>query len=232
MKTSGAALLIARVKASRGGLELTDDGQLYLQLPPGNESLAAEIRAHKEQIRSLLRDRQNVRRPRQAPEQAPPPPEEVEPVYITPACRCKTYPFAHVHVPQPEPRDMVRFQDSDRMFDALKDLVTVSRNKDKEDESMKWFTSRDANLPEDQQGPEWLRTAAHDTARDTVYLSAGMSGDEDRTFLIARRDGVPWVADRGHTYVPARWLGKRYPEVRQDCEVLEQRISEAASTSK
>jgi hypothetical protein len=121
-------------------------------LPPGNEALAAEIRAHKEKIRSLLRDRQNARRPRKAPVQAPPPPKELEPVYITPACRCSKHPFPHVHAPQPEPWDVVRFQDGSAMFDALKDLVAITRNKDMEDESMKWFTSHDANLPRDRRG--------------------------------------------------------------------------------
>ena len=89
------------VREAGRDLELTDDGRLHLQLPPGNETLAAQVRAHKEPLRSLLRNRQNAAQPRKAPAQAPPPPIRAEPVYITPACTCDKYPFPHVHAPVP-----------------------------------------------------------------------------------------------------------------------------------
>jgi hypothetical protein len=232
MRASVTARLVAMVSEAGGDLELMDDGRLHLQLPPGNEELVERVRAHKEQLRSLLRNRHNAAKPRKAPQQAPPPPIPAEPVYITPACTCGKYPFAHVHAPEPGPRDVIRFRSGDEMFAALKQLLAADQDTEVEDESVKWFTSSDPNLPADQQRQEWLRTAAFDEVNNIVYLPAGMSGNEDRTFLLARREGAPYIADHGHTYVPAGWLGKQHPNLRDDCEILEQRNRAAASTSK
>jgi hypothetical protein len=134
---------------------------------------------------------------------------------------------------QPPSTEALRWREEVRqlreMFAALKQLLAATQNRDAEDKSVRWFISSDANLPADQQRPEWLRTAAFDQATNTVYLPAGMSGHEDRTFLVACRAGVPYVADQGHTYVPAGWLRKQHPNLHDDSETLEQRIRAAAS---
>jgi hypothetical protein len=58
-----------------------------------------------------------------------------------------------------------------------------------------------------------------------------MSEHEDRTFLMALREGVSYVVDRGHNYVPSGWLRKQYPNLCEDCETLERRIRAAVKAS-
>lgn len=65
--------LIAMVDEVHGILRLKEDGRIHLELPASCAQLAAELRAQKEQIRAILRDRENATRPRKAPRRAPAP---------------------------------------------------------------------------------------------------------------------------------------------------------------
>ena len=100
--------LIAMVGEAHGILRLKEDGRIHLELPASCAQLAVELGAHKEQVRAILRDRQNALRPRRAPRQAPEPQQLPEPTYITPACTCDAYPHAHVHRPSSLPTNAIR----------------------------------------------------------------------------------------------------------------------------
>jgi hypothetical protein len=98
-----ASQLVKMIEQRGGTLELTSDGRIHYRLPAGLELLAQALKEQKEQVRTILRNRRNQSRPKRAPKQAPPAvaPESLEPVHITPACKCSKYPFAHVHAPAP-----------------------------------------------------------------------------------------------------------------------------------
>jgi hypothetical protein len=112
-----------------GILRLKDDGRIHLELPASCAQLAAELRAHKEQVRAILRYRQNVARPRGAPRQAPPPMQPPEPTYITPACTCNAYPHPHVHRPSRPPANVIRMP-GEAFWPWLKQLV-IAEQKEK-----------------------------------------------------------------------------------------------------
>ena len=118
--------LIAMVDEVRGIITLRQDGRIHVELPGHCSELAAELRAHKEQIRAVLRDRQNASRPRTAPHQAPAPRRAVEPTYITPACTCNAYPHAHVHRFSPEPTNVISMP-GDAFWVWLKEQVIAAR---------------------------------------------------------------------------------------------------------
>lgn len=99
--------LIAMVDEAHGILRLKEGGCIHLELPAICAQLAAELRAQKEQVRAILRDRQNAARPRWAPRQAPTPQPASVPICVTPACRCDAHPFPHVHRPLPPPTNVI-----------------------------------------------------------------------------------------------------------------------------
>jgi hypothetical protein len=117
--------LVKMIEQRGGTLELTSDGRIHYRLPAGLELLADALKEQKEQVRAILRNRGNQARPKKVPKQAPPaiPVEPLEPVYITPACRCSKYPFAHVHAPEPNLK--VIHVDGDELFRWLKEQVTA-----------------------------------------------------------------------------------------------------------
>ena len=100
--------LIAMVDEVHGILRLTEDDRIHFELPASCAQLAGELRAQKEQVRAILRDRRNVVRPRKAPRQAPASNQPPAWTYITPACTCEAYSFAHVHRPSPLPANVIR----------------------------------------------------------------------------------------------------------------------------
>ena len=114
--------LIAMVDEVHGILRLTQYDRIHFELPASCALLAAELRAQKEQIRAILRDRQNAARPRRAPQQAPTPQPASAAIYITPACRCDEYPFAHVHRRSPPPTNVIRMS-GEAFWPWLKDQV-------------------------------------------------------------------------------------------------------------
>jgi hypothetical protein len=125
--------LIAMLEQAGGTLELTNDNRIHYRLPTGHEQLAEALCSAKEQIRSVLRDRQNAARPKRAPQQAPPPPAASEPVYITPACTCSKYPHSHVHDPNDldsEPLNVIPLS-GEPVWRFLKKQVTTAHEKSK-----------------------------------------------------------------------------------------------------
>jgi hypothetical protein len=118
-----AAQLVKMIEAKGGTLELTSDERIHYRLPAGLELLAEALKEQKEQVRAVLRNRGNQARPKKAPKQAPPAvaPEPLEPVYITPACKCSKYPFAHVHAPAPEVR--ARRMEGEKLFQLIRGMA-------------------------------------------------------------------------------------------------------------
>jgi hypothetical protein len=122
--------LIAMVDEVHGILRLKKDGRIHLELPASCAQLAAELRAQKEQIRAILRDRENAARPRKAPRQAPAPQQPPQPTYITPACTYDAYPHAHVHRPSPEPTNVLRMP-GEALWPWLKEEVIAAQKRRK-----------------------------------------------------------------------------------------------------
>jgi hypothetical protein len=122
-----ASQLVRMIEKKGGTLELTGDTRIHYRLPAGLELLAQALAEQKEQVRSILLNRRNQTRPKRAPKQAPSAtaPEPLEPVYITPACRCSKYPFAHVHATQPH--FTTRHMAGDRLFELMKQKAAANR---------------------------------------------------------------------------------------------------------
>jgi hypothetical protein len=57
--------------------------------------------------------------------------------------------------------------------------------------------------------PGWKRSAC--LCGGEVYIPAAVLGDERRVLLHLIADGVGFVRDSGHTYVPASWAKRGYP---------------------
>ena len=71
--------------------------------------------------------------------------------------------------------------------------------------------------------PKWLRTAAINEA-GTVFVAAGMVGDEKTVMLCAMQDGSSMVTDGGHPYLPTTWIRRAYPDWAEVCQKIEERM--------
>ena len=118
-----ASQLVRMIEQKGGTLELTSDGRIHYRLPARLELLAEALKEQKEQVRAILRNRGNQARPKKVPRQAPSAvrPGPLEPVYITPACRCSKYPFAHVHAPTPGVR--ARPMEGEELFEHIRGMA-------------------------------------------------------------------------------------------------------------
>jgi hypothetical protein len=114
--------LIALIEQAGGTVELTCNHRIHYRLPKDLACLAEALCSAKEQIRIMLRDRHNAARPRRAPKQAAP---VAEPIFLTAACTCSKYPFAHVHAPERNLK--VERMPGDELFRWLMELVTAGR---------------------------------------------------------------------------------------------------------
>ena len=59
---------------------------------------------------------------------------------------------------------------------------------------------------------------------DKVYAPAAIAGGEQYVFLCAAFDGVDFVLDAGHVYLPVDWLAAAFPEVAEVAEKIDARV--------
>jgi len=103
-----AQQLIDTIHRLGGSLELTKNDKIQYRLPAGHTHLREPLRVHSEQIRMLLRDRR--------------------PIYVSVACRCDKYLFAHIHNPK-LPLPLPRRIPGDELFKLLKQMVRADTPK-------------------------------------------------------------------------------------------------------
>lgn len=72
-----------------------------------------------------------------------------------------------------------------------------------------------------KQIPKWCRTSGM-SKDNIVFVPAGVGGiDEKQVHLCSLYDSTPCVVYLNHYYVPAKWLGEEFPEIKEHCEMIE-----------
>src|SRR5215472_6292936 len=94
--------------------------------------------------------------------------------------------------------------------------VTAQRGPNMEVRSFEWTGLGKSGVP------KWMGSTFRD-AEDVIYLSAGfamaLGHEEQWVFEDAVANGVRGIVDRGHAYLPVRWLALRYPQLGELLEV-------------
>lgn len=93
---------------------------------------------------------------------------------------------------------------------------------------MQWF---EVENPPGKRHPKWFRSAGL-SDEGVVFLPGAIGGDEKKVTLCAVYDGTPIVQYLKHVYLPAQWLAKEFPKVKEVCERFEARVREVCAQPK
>jgi hypothetical protein len=78
--------------------------------------------------------------------------------------------------------------------------------------------------------PKWLRTSFIDDD-GTLFLPCAMFHNERASFLCMSFDGAPMVMDANHVYAPVWWLEQEYPKLKEEIQMISNKILSAMRTA-
>ena len=72
-----------------------------------------------------------------------------------------------------------------------------------------------------QKTPKWIRTIAV-TDDGKIFIPAAIHGNEKAAFMCASFDGIPYIFDNEHLYLPLEWIEKEShdPRVKNLCSAI------------
>lgn len=73
--------------------------------------------------------------------------------------------------------------------------------------------------------PKWARRCVVDDS-GTLFVPAVIAGAEMMVLLCAGFDGTPAILDGEHTYYPADWMAREFPETKETVNRISERISQ------
>lgn len=82
---------------------------------------------------------------------------------------------------------------------------------------MRWFAIDD---PRCAGLPDGMREIGVSKEAGELFVVAVLGGEQTEVLALAALDGIAVVHRSAHAYVPARWLGTRFPAARDPCATL------------